>query len=85
MNLIIQRRPYIVSTYTAEILQHKVMENGVRLALPLLLKRSKRNLYELSRMNPTERRIINPHFHKIDISDDLYDLKMGLIYKLKKH
>jgi len=38
----------------------------------------------LSRMNPTERRIINPHYHKVDISDDLYDLKMKLIYTIKE-
>jgi nicotinate phosphoribosyltransferase len=61
------------------------MENGVRLALPTTAQeKQKKYLYELSRMNPTERRIINPHFHKVDISDDLYDLKMGLIYKIKE-
>lgn len=76
---------YREGTYTAETLQHKVMENGVRLVLPTTAQeKQKKYLYELSRMNPTERRIINPHFHKVDISDDLYDLKMGLIYKIKE-
>ncbi len=76
---------YKEGTYSAEILQRKVMENGERL-VPDTTQQEKRDryLYELSRMNSTERRIINPHFHKVDISDDLYDLKMGLIYKIKE-
>lgn len=76
---------YSEGTYTAEVLQQKVVENGVRV-VPDNTQQQKqdRYLYELSRMNPTERRIINPHYHKVDISDDLYDLKMGLIYKIKE-
>ncbi|HQB23960.1 MAG TPA: hypothetical protein PL119_05890, partial [Bacteroidales bacterium] len=76
---------YTEGTYTAEVLQHKLVENGVRV-VPDSTQQQKqdRYLYELSRMNPTERRIINPHYHKVDISDDLYDLKMGLIYKIKE-
>lgn len=61
------------------------MENGIRIK-PDTTQQEKREryLYELSRMNPTERRIINPHYHKVDISDDLYDLKMKLIYTIKE-
>ncbi|MBR4805763.1 MAG: hypothetical protein IK042_04625, partial [Bacteroidales bacterium] len=29
-----------------------------------------------------ERRLINPHIYKVDISDELYDLKMKLINNL---
>ena len=29
--------------------------------------------------NETEKRLLNPHFYKVDISDSLYDLKMKLI------
>ena len=76
---------YAEGSYTAEKLQHKVMENGIRIK-PDTTQQEKREryLYELSRMNPTERRIINPHYHKVDISDDLYDLKMKLIYTIKE-
>ena len=37
------------------------------------------NLYSF---NETERRIINPHYYKVDISDELYDLKLNLINKI---
>ncbi|MBR3302816.1 MAG: hypothetical protein IKI67_01340, partial [Bacteroidales bacterium] len=41
-------------------------------------------LSNLQGFNPTERRLINPHTYKVDISDQLYDLKMGLINNLIK-
>ncbi|HPW77653.1 MAG: Nicotinate phosphoribosyltransferase pncB2 [Bacteroidetes bacterium ADurb.Bin037] len=80
-----KRTTYVEGSYVAEKLQHKVMENGKRLR-PDTSAQEKQDTYlaELSRMNPTERRIINPHYHKVDISDDLYDLKMKLIYTIKE-
>ncbi|MDD4654999.1 MAG: nicotinate phosphoribosyltransferase [Bacteroidales bacterium] len=76
---------YREGTYTCEILQKKYMENGVRIIADNTAQ-EKRDCYlrALSKMNPTERRIINPHYHKVDISDGLYDLKMKLIYKIKE-
>lgn len=76
---------YKEGSYTAEKLQFKFVENGKRIK-PEISQQEKRDkyLFELSRMNPTERRIINPHYHKVDISDDLYDLKMRLIYTIKE-
>ena len=32
--------------------------------------------------SPSERRLINPHYYKVDISDDLYNLKMGIINRI---
>ena len=32
--------------------------------------------------SPSERLLINPHFYKVDISDDLYNLKMSIIERL---
>jgi len=80
-----RKTTYGEGSYVAEKLQHKVMENGKRLR-PDTTAQEKRDRYlsELSCMNPTERRIINPHYHKVDISDDLYDLKMKLIYTIKE-
>jgi nicotinate phosphoribosyltransferase len=76
---------YKEGSYIAEKLQFKFIENGVRIR-PEITQQEKREKYlsELSRMNPTECRIINPHYHKVDISDDLYDLKMRLIYTIKE-
>ncbi len=44
----------------------------------------KRDYYKanLASFNDTQTRIINPHYYKVDISDDLYDLKMRLINRL---
>lgn len=72
-------------TYKALPLQVKMMEGGRRIA-PLREISQKRAFYHknLQQLNPTERRIINPHYHKVDISDQLYDLKMQLLYKIKE-
>ena len=46
---------------------------------------NKKREYFLSNLkcfNETERRLINPHIYKVDISNELYDLKMKLINKL---
>ena len=41
----------------------------------------KRNYYvdNLAHLDDTQKRLINPHYYKVDISDDLYDLKERLI------
>jgi nicotinate phosphoribosyltransferase len=36
----------------------------------------------LMHFSPSERRLINPHYYKVDISDDLYNTKMSIINKL---
>ena len=38
----------------------------------------------LAYFSPAERRLINPHYYKVDISDALYDCKMGIIDALVK-
>ena len=71
--------------YTAFPLQHKVIENGVRTAPPNTLL-EKKAYYDnaLAHFSPSERRLINPHYYKVDISDDLYNLKMGIINRIVK-
>ena len=49
-----------------------------------LPEKQKYYLSNLMSFNETERRLINPHFYKVDISDDLYNLKMKLINNLIK-
>lgn len=39
-------------------------------------------LSNLNHLNHTEKRIVNPHFYKVDISDDLSGLKMKLVNSL---
>ena len=71
--------------YTALPLQHKVIENGKRCA-PVYSLMEKKAYYNetLGRFSPSERRLINPHYYKVDISDDLYNLKMQIINRLVK-
>ena len=71
--------------YTALTMQHKVIENGKRCA-PTYTLMEKKEYYNntLMHFSPSERRLINPHYYKVDISDDLYNLKMGIINKIVK-
>ena len=71
--------------YTAMIMQHKVIENGVRCDTKYTILEKKEYFNRtLMHFSPSERRLINPHYYKVDISDDLYNLKMGIIEKLVK-
>ena len=76
---------YAAGSYTFKILQAKMMDAG-RNVLPEPSIHQKRDyyLYNLKHLNPTERRIINPHFHKVDISDDLSALKKQLLYDIQR-
>ena len=38
----------------------------------------------LRHFSPSEKRLINPHYYKVDISNPLYDLKMDIINRLTK-
>jgi nicotinate phosphoribosyltransferase len=71
--------------YTAMIMQHKVIENGVRCDTKYTILEKKEYFNRtLMHFSPSERRLINPHYYKVDISDDPYNLKMGIIEKLVK-
>jgi len=78
-------KTFEAGTYEARPLQLPVIENGRRVAPQHTLAEKKAffqaNLHAFS---PSETRLINPHFYKVDISDDLYDLKMRIIDKLVK-
>ena len=66
-------------------MQNKVIENGRRCA-PTYTLAEKKAYYNstLMHFSPSERRLINPHYYKVDISDDLYNLKMEIINRLSK-
>ena len=72
-------------TYCARPLQLKVISEGKRCAEGHTLQEKKAFFKDnLSRFSPAERRIINPHYYKVDISDDLYDKKMEIISLVTK-
>ncbi|MCD8313705.1 MAG: nicotinate phosphoribosyltransferase [Bacteroidales bacterium] len=71
--------------YTCKPLQHKVMENGQR-CVPTHALAEKKAYYDqtLRCFSKSERRLINPHYYKVDISDDLYNVKMSIINRIVK-
>lgn len=70
-------------TYQWKILQEKVIENGER-CVPERSILEKKAYYNdtLMHFSPSERRLINPHYYKVDISDELYNLKNEILKKL---
>ena len=70
-------------SYTWKKLQELSFENGHIIEDTRTIY-EKRDYYKsnLASFNDTQTRIINPHYYKVDISDDLYDLKMRLINRL---
>lgn len=78
-------KTFEAGTYTWKSLQVKVMENGKR-CIPERSLKEKKAYYDdvLGHFSKSERRLINPHYYKVDISDDLYNLKMSIINKLVK-
>ena len=76
-------KTFEAGTYKALVMQHKVIENGKRCA-PVHTLAEKRAYHQetLMHFSPSERRLINPHYYKVDISDDLYNMKMGIINKI---
>jgi len=72
-------------SYEARPMQLIVIQNGKRVA-PYYGLKEKKAFYQdnLAHFSPAERRLINPHYYKVDISDALYDLKMSIIESLNK-
>lgn len=67
-------------SYKWKVLQNHVMEKGEIISKEESLQEKKDYyLSNLNMFNETEKRLLNPHFYKVDISDSLYDLKMKLI------
>ena len=76
---------YHAGSYSYNILQKLMVDRGVATDPdPPIDQKRQHYLDNLRQFNPTERRIINPHFHKVDISDDLYQLKQQLIHDIQR-
>lgn len=72
-------------SYISRVLQEMIIENGEECGKRSDVTNS-RNYYlaNLNSLSIAEKRIINPHYYKVDISDDLYDLKIKIINSLIK-
>lgn len=70
-------------SYKWRALQLPVIKDGRRREEPHSIMEKKAFFNEnLMKFSPSERRLINPHFYKVDISDDLYDLKERILKNL---
>lgn len=71
--------------YEARPLQLQSVRGGERIA-PYYDLQTKKAFYKdnLQHFSPAERRLINPHYYKVDISEDLYKLKIGILDSLNK-
>lgn len=78
-----QQKTFPAGSYTYRVLQQQTITNG-EISYRDASIQEKREFYlsNLNSFNETERRLTNPHTYKVDISDQLYDLKMSLINKL---
>jgi len=72
-------------SYDFKPLQSLIIKDGeVVLVRKPIQQRREYYLHNLGSLNETQKRLINPHYYKVDISDDLYDLKNNLINSLVK-
>lgn len=72
-------------SYSARALQEQVLRDG-QPCLPARSLEQKRVWYKstLESFDPSERRLINPHYYKVDISDALWKTKMDILDRLNR-
>lgn len=69
--------------YEVKALQLPVILDGKVVRQEFTLQQKKEYFQQcLAGFDPSERRLINPHYYKVDISDELYTLKMQIINRL---
>jgi len=72
-------------TYTAYPMQEQVILDGKDVSQHRSILEKKTFFNErLAGFDPSEKRLINPHYYKVDISDDLYNLKVSILDRLNK-
>ena len=72
-------------SYSWRILQQPVIKDGKDVSEKHSLMEKKAFFNDtLAHFSPSERRLINPHYYKVDISDDLYKTKIGILSQLNE-
>lgn len=78
-----KRKMFHEGAYSARALQEKVIADGKDIhSEPTIMEKKAYFGATLNAFDPSERRLINPHYYKVDISDDLYNKKMEIIQRL---
>ncbi len=80
-----KHKTFEAGSYAWRTLQEPVIRGGAR-CCPVHTLQEKKAFYNdtLKHFSPSERRLINPHYYKVDISEDLYKLKIGILDNLNK-
>lgn len=78
-------KTFLPGQYSAKELQVQMIENGKRCFEEQSLE-EKRQYYKenLNRLSASEKRLINPHYFKVDISAELHKCKYDIIDRLVK-
>ena len=76
---------FTAGSYSWRVLQQLVFENGERVA-PVHTLTEKKAFYDdtLRHFSPSERRLINPHYYKADISEELRTLKLEILERINR-
>ena len=80
-----KRKPFPAGAYTFRTLQEQAVRGG-EICKPKRSFEEKRAWHQraLLSFSPSERRLINPHYFKVDISEELYELKISILERLNK-
>lgn len=71
----------VLADYDKRELLVKVFENGKKVYdCPTLIQSSEKRRLELERFWDEYKRLTNPHIYKVDLSDELYELKQRLLH-----
>ncbi len=76
-------KTFEANSYTWRRLQDQIIRDGEP-CCPIHTLQEKKAFYKdtLAHFSPSERRLINPHYYKVDISDDLWKTKLGILERL---
>ena len=78
-----KHKTFEAGSYTWRTLQLQVVKDGEDCSEKHTLQ-EKRMFFKdtLAHFSPSERRLINPHYYKVDISEDLYETKIGILSRI---
>lgn len=80
-----KRKTFRKDSYTAYPMQTLMIQDGEQVYQFHTIKEKKAYYNStLGSFDKSERRLINPHYYKVDISDDLYELKMSILDRLNR-
>jgi len=78
-------KTFEAGTYTYRPLQNQVIKDGKRSCVKHTLMEKKAFYNDtLSHFSPSERRLINPHYFKVDISEEMRAVKLGILERINR-